>query len=373
VTIASTDTLVNELYSAGSLPAEYSRLLRAVPRERFISDRIWVDRNPIDRKLQPDKWMLAVYSNSAIVTQFDDGRTQWPDVGEIPTCSASMPSTVVGMLDYLDVKRGHSVLEIGTGTGFNAALLYEVVGPSGDITTVEIDQEMAKAARNRLAVAGFARVRTLLGDATTGTFEAAPFDRVISTASVHLGHVPYPWVQQTKPGGIIVAPVRADLTSGPLVRFIVNNDGTATGRMVPMGVEFMEVRSQRTAGTPDDNFNWQDNTADHRITKISPWLIFSDIVSRWALAVALPSCRYNMKENKFVWLRDPVSCSWASIIPDADGRFLVRQQGIRRLWDEAESAYRWWIDHGKPVGPDWVWTIAPGHQTIQLGSATGPC
>ncbi len=372
MTIASTDTLVNELNSAGNLPAEFGRLLHAVPRERFIPDRIWVDQNPIDRASQHDTWMRAVYSNSAIVTQFDDGHTQWPNVGEIPTCSASMPSTVSGMLDHLDVKRGHSVLEIGTGTGFSSALLSEIVGTSGNITTVEIDKQLAKTARDRLTLAGFDRVRTVLGDATTGVFESAPFDRVISTASVHLGRVPYSWVQQTKPGGIIVAPVRADLTSGPLVRFIVNEDGTATGRMVPMGVQFMEVRSQRTAGTPGDNFNWQDDTADRRITKIKPWLMFSDIVSRWALAVALPSCRYNMEENKFVWLRDPVSRSWASVVPDGDGPFLVRQKGIRRLWDEAESAYRWWIDHGKPAGPDWVWTITPEHQTIQLDQATRP-
>jgi hypothetical protein len=172
---------------------------------------------------------------------------------------------------------------------------------------------------------------------------------------------------------VIVTSVRADLTSGPLVRFIVNGDGTATGRMVPMGVQFMEVRSQRTAGTPDDDFDWQDDSADHTITTIKPWLMFSDIVSRWALAVALPSCRYNMKENKFVWLRDPVSCSWASVVPDGEGRFLVRQKGIRRLWDEAENAYRWWMDQRKPVGPDWVWTITPEHQTIQLGTATRTC
>lgn len=185
------------------------------------------------------------------------------------------------------------------------------------------------------------------------------------------GRVPYPWVQQTKPGGIIITPVRADITSGPLVRFIVNRDGTATGRMVPMGVQYMEVRSQRTAGIPDDDFDWQDDTADHTTTTIKPWLTFSDIVSRWALAVALPSCRYNMKEHEFVWLHDPVSGSWASVVPDGNGRFLVRQKGIRRLWDHAESAYRWWINQGKPVGPDWIWTITPEHQTIQLGTATG--
>jgi hypothetical protein len=93
----------------------------------------------------------------------------------------------------------------------------------------------------------------------------------------------------------------------------------------------------------------------------------------WALAVALPSCRDHMKENEFVWLRDPVSRSWTSVVPDGKSSFLVRQKGIRRLWDEAESAYRWWIDQGKPVGPKWVWTITPEHQTIQLGTTTGQC
>lgn len=367
MTIASTDTLVKELDSAGKFPAEFGPLLHAVARDRFIPDQIWVNREPIDRARRPDKWLKAVYSNTAIVTQFDDGRTLWPDVGKIPTCSASMPSTVAGMLDALDVKNGHSVLEIGTGTGFSAALLSEMVGPSGSVTTVEIDHQVTEAARERLALAGFDRVHTVLADGTTGIFGAAPFDRVISTASVHLGRIPYSWVQQTRPGGVIVTPVRADLTSGPLVRFVVKEDGTATGRMVPMGVQFMEIRSQRTAGTPDDQFDWSDDTADQRIIKVKPWLMFSDIVSRWALAVALPSCRYNMEENEFIWLHDPVSRSWAAVVPTGDGRFLVRQKGIRRLWDEAESAYRWWMDQGKPVGPDWVWTIMRERQTVQLG------
>ncbi len=371
MTIASIDTLVSELDSAGTLPAEFGRLLHAVPRERFIPDRIWVDRTPLDRASQPEKWMRAVYSNSVIVTQFDDGGTRWPDVGRIPTCSASMPSTVVGMLQHLDITQGHSVLEIGTGTGFNAALLSEIVGASGSVTTVEIDPALAKAAHDRLDLAGFDRVNTVLDDATTGTVESAPFDRVISTASVRLGRVPYSWVRQTRPGSVIVTPVRADLTSGPLVRFVVNDDGTATGRMVPMGVQFMEVRSQRAAGTPDDDFDWHDDTADRRTTTIKPWLMFSDIVCRWALAVALPSCRFNMEEGRVVWLRDPVSGSWASVVPDGEGRFLVRQHGIRRLWDEAESAYRWWLRQGKPVGPDWVWTITPEHQTIYPGASDG--
>lgn len=321
MTATGPDALVKELDPAGDLPAGFGPLLHAVPREWFIPNRIWVDRKPVDRVEQPGTWLGAVYSNTVVVTQFDDGRTRWPEAGEIPTCSASMPSAVVGMLNQLDVQHGHSVLEIGTGTGFNAALLAELAGPTGEVSTVEVDPDLAATAHSCLSQAGFGQVRTLTGDATRGVPEVAPFDRIISTASVHLGRVPYAWVEQTKPGGVIVTPVRADLTSGPLVRFVVNEDGTATGRMVPLGVEFMEVRSQRTPRTPDDGFDWTDDTADQETTTVRPWLMFSDIVSRWALAVALPSCRYDMEENRFVWLRDPLSGSWASLVPTDNGVF----------------------------------------------------
>jgi protein-L-isoaspartate(D-aspartate) O-methyltransferase len=366
VTHASPDTLVSELDSAGHLPAEFGPLLRAVDRKWFIPDQVWVNRTPVDRTTQPDTWLEAVYSNTVIVTQFDDGKTEWPDVGDIPSCSASMPSAVLGMLAHLNIEKGHTVLEIGTGTGFNAALLAQLVGLSGQVATVEIDPDLAVVAKDALARTGFGNVHVTRRDATTGNPACAPFDRVISTASVHLGRIPYAWVEQTKPGGVIITPVRADLTSGPLVRFMVNKDGTATGRMVPIGVEFMEVRSQRTARNPDDYFDWTDDTASRRITKIKPWLMFSDIVSRWALAVALPFCRYDIEENKYLWLRDPVTGSWASVVPNGGGGFLVRQKGIRRLWDQAEDAYRWWMEQGQPVGPDWEWTITPERQTIQL-------
>lgn len=365
MTVASSDTLVQELDSAGQLPAGFGPLLQAVPRECFIPDRVWVGRKPLDRAAQPDAWRQAVYSNTVIVTQFDDGLTRWPHIGAVPTCSASMPSAVVRMLDYLDVQEGQSVLEVGTGTGFNAALLAELVGPTGSVTTVEVDTTLVAIAQERLARAGCDQVRAVLGDAASGVFVTAPIDRIIATAAVQLGRVPYSWVQQTKPGGVILTPVRADLTSGPLVRFTVNEDGTATGRMVPMGVEFMEVRSQRTPQTPADHFDWRDPSADQTTTTIKPWLMFSDIVSRWALAVALPSCRYDMQAHEYVWLRDPLSGSWASVMPCDTGGFLVRQKGIRRLWDEAEAAYRWWIGQGKPTGLDWEWTITPQQQTVR--------
>lgn len=78
--------LANELDPAGHLPARLSLAFQAVPRERFLPDRIWVDDHegddqPVDRLAQPERWLAAVYANKPIVTQFDDGRTEWPAHG----------------------------------------------------------------------------------------------------------------------------------------------------------------------------------------------------------------------------------------------------------------------------------------------------
>jgi hypothetical protein len=107
------------------------------------------------------------------------------------------------------------------------------------------------------------------GDGDRGLASGAPYDRVIATMSVRLGRVPYAWVEQTRPGGVIVTPVRADLASGPLVAFTVREDGTATGRTLPMGVGFMESRSQRQP-IVDEDIDWEREAAVERVTRIRP-------------------------------------------------------------------------------------------------------
>ncbi|WP_431874533.1 methyltransferase domain-containing protein [Amycolatopsis sacchari] len=372
--------LVKELDSAGDLPAGFGPLLESVPREWFIPDRIWVNRKPISRAAEPERWLAAVYGNQSVVTQFDDGWTLWPEVGAIPTCSASAPSVVVGMLDALDVKPGDRVLELGTGTGYNAALLSKLVGDEGHVVTVEIDSALAEEAGRRLESRDFGapRVRLVVDDAARGVEYAAPFDRVIATMSVHLGRVPYSWVAQTKPGGKIVVPVRADLASGPLVEFTVNEDGTATGRTLPMGVGFMESRSQRTAEAPDDGLDLESGYADKRVTTIDPAKLLEVPSPRWALAVALGSCQYDIEEatparpHKLTWLRDPLTDSWASVTPmDSPGEYRVRQRGVRRLWDEAEAAYLWWVEKGQPFITAWEWLITPDRQSIKINEGAG--
>ncbi|WP_232376397.1 methyltransferase domain-containing protein [Amycolatopsis aidingensis] len=385
MTIAASDdgvrALIEELQSAGNLPADCLRALEAVPREWFIPARMWVQEiadgtyQPVDRTEEPDRWLAAVYANRVIVTQFDDGATEWPEVGDRPTCSASMPSVVVGMLTELDVRPGHVVFEVGTGTGWSAALLGHIVGAQGKVTTVEIDPVLAAEARKRLEAAGFTEVDARLAD---GVADVLPdrVDRVIATASVRIGQFPYPWVAHTLPGGVILAPMRADLASGPLVRFVVGEDGTATGRAADMQVGFMELRSHRVASDPVGAQRFDDPSAEVTYTDLAPWVPLLADDHRWPIAVAVPSCRVNVWERTgdrpgVAWLRDPLSGSWATVVPERKGRYVVRQFGPRRLWDAAEAAYRWWVERGEPPLSAWEWTVTPDRQSVTLPPRSG--
>lgn len=109
----------------GELPPEWSAAVGATPREVFVPDRAWrVPRSgpamSIDRHADPRAWMEAVSSADVLVTQLDDGLEHGP--GKY-TSSCPMPQVMGAMLGHLDVHEGHRVLEIGTGTGWNAAIL----------------------------------------------------------------------------------------------------------------------------------------------------------------------------------------------------------------------------------------------------------
>ncbi|MEY9211923.1 methyltransferase, FxLD system [Thermobifida halotolerans] len=119
--------------------------------------------------------------------------------------SVSAPSVVALMLDQLRVEPGHRVLEIGSG-GYNAALLAELVGPDGEVTSVDIDPDVVARARAALAATGYDRVRVVCGDGESGAAERAPFDRIVVT--VEAWDIPPAWVEQLAGGGRLVLPLR---------------------------------------------------------------------------------------------------------------------------------------------------------------------
>jgi protein-L-isoaspartate(D-aspartate) O-methyltransferase len=141
--------------------------------------------------------LQEVYSDRAISAK-KDPEGKW-------LSSSSQPAIMAIMLEQLGLEPGHKVLEIGTGPGYNAALMAHMVGSSGQVVSVEIDEDLAEAARDHLKEAGFEQVQVICADGGYGAPEAAPFDRIILT--VGAPDIPPAWREQLKSSGRLVLPL----------------------------------------------------------------------------------------------------------------------------------------------------------------------
>ena len=175
------ERLVDELVRDGAVTTvAVEAALRAVPRHLFV----------------PGVDLELAYANQAIPTKVEDG---------VPVSSASQPSIVAIMLEQLAVRAGDRVLEIGAGTGYNAALLARLAAPGGRVVAVDIDDDIVDAARLHLEAAGVEDVEVVCGDGALGHLAGAPYDRVVAT--VGIWDIPPAWWEQLAPRGRLVAPI----------------------------------------------------------------------------------------------------------------------------------------------------------------------
>jgi protein-L-isoaspartate(D-aspartate) O-methyltransferase len=162
-------------------PRDVEAALRTVPRHLFA----------------PGVPLEKAYANDSIVTKRNERG--------VGISAVSGPAIIAMMLGQLQVAPGQRILEIGSG-GYNAALLRELVGPDGSVTTIDIDQEIADRARACLTAAGYRDVRVLCADGEFGAAQYGPFDRIIVT--VGTWGIPPAWVEQLAEGGRLVVPLR---------------------------------------------------------------------------------------------------------------------------------------------------------------------
>ncbi len=151
--------MLDRLTSSGELTPAWLEAFAAVTRHRFIPDTVWISDDaglvPLHRGDDPQGWMRRAYASAAVITQVDDGHPTGPGQrGRHITSSASQPEVVALMLTALDAEPGMRVLEIGTGTGYNAALLARRLGAQ-NITSVDIDPDLADHARRALVATGY--------------------------------------------------------------------------------------------------------------------------------------------------------------------------------------------------------------------------
>lgn len=174
--------LVDQIMSWQPLPDAVAAAMRKVERHLFV----------------PDVSLEEAYRNDSVITRRDERG--------VATSSASAPWLVGLMLGQLQARPGMRVLEIGGGTGYNAALIAELVDRQGHVTAVEIAPDVAEDARKALAAAGVTGVEMICGDGEYGYEPNAPYDRIIATAGVW--EIPDAWADQLAPGGILVVPLR---------------------------------------------------------------------------------------------------------------------------------------------------------------------
>ncbi|HVW65213.1 MAG TPA: protein-L-isoaspartate(D-aspartate) O-methyltransferase [Nitrosospira sp.] len=143
----------------------------------------------------------------------------------------SQPVIVALMTDLIEVKAGDKVLEIGTGSGYQAAVLAEIVK---SVYSMEIIEPLGKEAAERLAALGYGNVQVKLGDGYYGWPAEAPFDAIVVTAAA--SHVPPPLIAQLKPGGRMVIPLGAQFMTQYLMLVEKRPDGSVSSRQViPVG------------------------------------------------------------------------------------------------------------------------------------------
>jgi protein-L-isoaspartate(D-aspartate) O-methyltransferase len=162
-----------------STPAVREAFLR-VPRERFLPE------------LTAERGLETVYRDDALVTKMSEG---------VAVSSSSQPAIMALMLERLQLSRDLRVLEIGAGTGYNAALLAEL---AGRVVAIDVDAEVALQARRHLADGGHA-VEVVVGDGMAGWPAGAPYDRIVVTATPPF--IPSAWRDQLRPGGLLEVPM----------------------------------------------------------------------------------------------------------------------------------------------------------------------
>jgi len=220
------EAMVSNVERAGILrPGPVATAMRKVPRHRFLPE------TPLDQ----------AYADRAIAIKSGDGEV---------LSSISQPSMIALMLELLAPQSGDRVLEVGTGSGYHAALLAELVGPAGSVTSTDIDPDLTGRARAVLADLGYANVFVHAGDGATELPGAQTYDRIIVTA--RSDDIAPAWWRALPESSRLVAPLRLEGAGEYAVGFVRSGS-----RLESVGVHpcaFLALRGETADSRSGDLF-----------------------------------------------------------------------------------------------------------------------
>lgn len=231
------ERLAAQLVDLGVLDdPRWQAAVRETPRHEFVPR--WLTQDPYgqwravahDDPATVAEWTERTYTDIPLVTAVDDDG--------MPISSSSQPALMGRMLGVLDIADDHTVLEIGTGPGYNAALLCHRL-PDEQVHSLDRESVLTATARACLARLGH-RPHLTTRDGVTGWPARAPYDRIVATCSVP--RIPHAWAEQTRPDGLVLADLKIGAGSGNLALLRAGPDGL-TGRFLSTSAGFMSLRS----------------------------------------------------------------------------------------------------------------------------------
>ncbi|MGK5731871.1 methyltransferase domain-containing protein [Streptomyces sp. URMC 124] len=296
---------------------------------------------------EESQWLAAAYHDASLVTSVGPWHADHAKVGDhptgLPTSSSTLPSLVVRMFQHARMGSHDSLLDIGTGSGYGAALAASRLGEE-QVTSVDVDAYLVEAARERLDRIG--RHPTVETVDATGTLPGS-FDRIVATVAVR--PVPASWLSALKPGGRLVTTIAG---TSLLITAEKDEDGGATGRVEWDRAGFMRTRAgaDYPAGAGDLLSIARTHEGEQITTGRYPVV---NVVEAWDLSsmldVMIPGIEhhYEEREDRRVALMAHPDGSWARAMGVADTPPTIHQGGPRRLWDTLDELRAYWLTNGE--------------------------
>ncbi len=358
-----------ELQKQGAIHSrEVAAAFDAIPRELFVPLFYRREKGAWQTScdLEEETWLRQIYQDEALVTLLDARGT--------PISSSSQPSIMAAMLEALDVRRGTCVLEIGTGTGYNAALLVKLTGDAEMVTTIDIDPHLARQAECTLH-ATVGKVGVLVGNGTHVQGEER-MDRIMVTASCT--SIPRTWYHLLTVGGRVVMPLTGSLGSSGLL-ILTKDEGCGSGSFSPLPVAFMPMQDQEEERRMPSvrellelplnaSFRVETDVEEAMITCLSndhfrwfmQWIWPGGALSILPMTLSDGRPAFQIKDGQakaHLQLTCAPSCCWSG-----------QQRGYFPLYQQLMKCYRLFEQSGRPEKHAYHVQIAEGQCRLSLQS-----
>lgn len=351
------DHMINDLKTQGAIrTSRVESAFRCVQRHMLLEDfylpgesHQLIEHNLYDPR--PENLNL-IYSNQSLVTRF---------AGTKASSSTSEPILMAQMLEWLMLSPGLKVLEIGSGTGYNAALMSELVGDQSLIVSIDIQEDLLEKTRKLLAEAGYPKISLVAQDGFYGISEKGPYDRIVAT--VGCTDLSPHWTNQITTSGFILLP----LTHGgwtPLVKVWQEEDGPK-GKVIGFS-SFMLIQGDNAEGQP-----WRSHSRTvFPFEKAQELPFFKDIQAEHTPKKLMWSA-FPVSFYYFIAMRDP-RAFWSfkprgyGLYDHQHGAALISPQeecvllaGNRKLYEELQKLYEEWSGIGRPTPFDYEMMFVP--------------